>query len=72
MKYRIFKSFFASVIVILIHNYLTKPFFTHYNIPINNPFEIGWWIELVLLIIVTILSYMTVETFFKRDFENAE
>jgi hypothetical protein len=72
MKYRIFKSFFASVIVILLHNYLTKPFFTHYNIPNSNIFQIGWWSNVALLIIVTILSYMTVETFFKRYFENAE
>jgi membrane protein implicated in regulation of membrane protease activity len=69
MNYKIFKTLFAIIVNTLIHYYILKPFFEYYNISINSLFEIGWWIELVLLIIVTILSYMTVETFFKRYFK---
>jgi hypothetical protein len=70
MNYKIFKIVFAIVVNVLMHLYIIKPVFDYCNISVNNMFEIGWWIELLLLIFVTILSFMTVETSLKRFFNN--
>jgi hypothetical protein len=70
MKYRIFVSFYASVVVILLHSYITKPFFTYYNIPNSNIFQIGWWEHFILLTIITILSYRLIDTIYDKYFKN--